>query len=529
MDVRFWSQSARALLKFIFIVGAFTVACGNPTGNPTSTPSPSSRSLGDYRFDLAIRLTKQAALAKQAELTKTPKTPAPPKVTLMAAGGRPPPINPAWSVTSWYIDGQNVSGVASDNNSCTDAAHPCRTWSEISEGRWGGVVRFMSGFSSIAISFISNQQAGDTFRLNPSYEGTGNVVVTGPLGAAQQIGTGTLASVVALNRAGNTLLRATLTPAGGAIALHQIIFDSTANAYLLPSKSLGANVWELTQPYAPYSSATQIPMPTAQVTVSNGDSYITYVPVQINAEYISSTNGSANNNILLYHLTLGTGSDQLMTTGANVSVVECVVLNYWYAVLPGVNLQPLAQNDDIGFFFQAQVKYPAQGYRIVGGQGSGQYLIGDLYVDGDFVGRTDVAMLSGNIGTMYIDSVGTGATVNVHGDTLVNASLFNGGVSVIYGPGQVFAHGVGRIFYPTGVGKAASTFPLTAGVRLGAGGPPPFNFDFTVDPIVGHSRNVDGHALVLALDNTFGAAGLNLGATVGCATAGGPAACNYAP
>jgi hypothetical protein len=54
-----------------------------------------------------------------------------------AAAGATPILPAAWSVASWFVDPQNVSGTASDANACTSSGAPCLTWQEINVHRWG--------------------------------------------------------------------------------------------------------------------------------------------------------------------------------------------------------------------------------------------------------------------------------------------------------------------------------------------------------------------------------------------------------
>ena len=44
--------------------------------------------------------------------------------------------NPTWQQPTWFIDPQNVTGLASDLNSGLDASHPVLTYSAGVAGKW---------------------------------------------------------------------------------------------------------------------------------------------------------------------------------------------------------------------------------------------------------------------------------------------------------------------------------------------------------------------------------------------------------
>jgi hypothetical protein len=466
---------------------------------------------------------------------------APTERQLYAVGAQPPIINPLWNQPTWCVDGGNISGCASDKLNdgavcaCGASGHgPLVTVRELTDHRWGcaGATECPRVTSaSMTITLASSQVGGDVFTFQPTFEGGGPIVLQGALGAAQTIGTGTLAGVTLSTRTNNAPpAKATLTPSGGSVALHQLIFDSTANAYFWVTKSDGANVWELSNPIAAFNLSTPNVLQPA-VTISNGDAYTIYRPVTSTPLLVKPRCGNTATNLNLYHLTLW--NDQTtMTTGPNVNVIESAVNAYWKAVDPITNLVPMVFNSDTGFFVQSAAdKQAATGYAFIGGQNiGGNYMIGDIVIDGDFVIANGgvIGMLSGTVGTAF---VGPGSTISIDGLVLavandISGSVYNGGIPVWYGPGQAFVHGGGHLYYPGGANKAATTFPLAGGLRQTG---PKSAFDTSVDPAILHPRADDGHAFVLDLDLPISSGGYGMGASSNCSVAPDTSICNQGP
>ena len=139
-----------------------------PSGDPSETtpPPPPTEEAGDLE-------TRQASTADQAcsgpggqwACWNRPRPNAP-----RAAGS---PVNPgSWKVASWFVDGLNTTGCASDGNSCTTATcgpagsglGPCATISVIQQARWGGAPILPQ---ATTITGLSAYQTADCWATNP--------------------------------------------------------------------------------------------------------------------------------------------------------------------------------------------------------------------------------------------------------------------------------------------------------------------------------------------------------------------------
>src|SRR5215469_10074605 len=111
----------------------------------------------------------------------------------LSAVGIPPPLNPNWSVAAWFVDPQNTTTCASDDNSCTSAScgaagsgvGPCLTWQQINAIRWGclgspkGCPRLRQ---TTTVSFLSSQtNDSDPVYAFPTIEHGGSLILSAPL------------------------------------------------------------------------------------------------------------------------------------------------------------------------------------------------------------------------------------------------------------------------------------------------------------------------------------------------------------
>jgi hypothetical protein len=430
------------------------------------------------------------------------------------------PIIPvSWTVPAWFVDPSDVSGAASDRNSCTTALKPCATYQEIAAHRWGTFSPRLR--SNVTIAFISGASNDhDPVIFTPFYEMVDTVspviVLEGPLGANQQIATGTIGGVVLTTRA-NNLAPATATfsvPVG----LHQLVFDSTHPSYFWTSLNTGGNTWELTQPLAPYNAGLAQPTKTAPVTIVNGDAFTTYNPVSLTFEKVAAQNDGTTGHILLYHLTVGPDGAHTCTTGTSISIAESIFTAYWHAELPSANLQALCQNCDVTSpMYQDQgAQYPSIGYDFYGGEAAGQYLQGDFTLEGDFVSRSTVNLNSGQLNDVYVAS---GHAVETYGVTTASQGP-------IYGTGAFRCNGGCALYLTAGAGQAGITFPLTGGIAMPG---VTLALDQSTTPMQWFFRGDQGAPLVVKMDQTIAAGGFGMGATGGCVYSSGSVICNQGP
>jgi hypothetical protein len=433
---------------------------------------------------------------------------------------------PAWNVRTWFVDGQDVTGAASDLNDCTTRATPCLNLDEIVVHRWGTDAPRLAATGSWTLDFLSSQLATDLFRVHATFLSSANPVVQCEPSA---VGAGTLSGVTPTARSNNAPpLVATLTTTSGSVAPGMLILDTTANAVFWATKNDGGDVWEFSPPYAPANLTTH--SPTAQVVVAEGDAVTLMALPVLNAEEIKPSGYQTFSSMIIDRCQLGRNASTTMTTGPNVDIEESSVQSYWRAEGPIMNRVPWAFNDTLsgaGFVQLADDgQYGAPGYEFIGGQAIGcGYMIGNLLVDGDFVADTNLALRAGNLGAVYETAC---TAINVLGQVLVLSSRVHGGLPILYGPAnsQVFVHGDGTLYYRQGAGNAVATFPLGAGLRLNG---LHTAVDTSVDPYVFHSRSDDQQALVAHLDQTIAEGGYGLGDRAGCAYGLQAAICNISP
>lgn len=539
MDVRFWYQSARALLILAASAG-FNACRPNPPSEASLSPAPPPTSPRFRRPLVAPKPPTPPDTRTQSQLEQAACTDSSggwhcgtdvKRIVKFAgtAGGRTPPVNPAWTVPTVVLDPQNITTLASDDKSGLDATHPIRRWDEMNDARWicyGSPNDCPRTTNTMTVRFMSTQQTTDTFRFHPAMESPSNIIVQCDLPAASA--TGILAGVAVTTRANNAPpVVATLAPTTGSIATGQFVVDSTANAVFWIGNNDGGNVWELTPPYAPANLVTH--GPTARVAIANGDSYSTYVQNVINSETIFPTGYQTNNSIIIDRCKLGADTNTTLTLGYNVDIEECDITSVTLARGPIMAAIPWAFNDEVrnGFLqIGDDTQFLATGYEFIGGQLlNGAYIMGDLKIDGDFSSAGSLNMSYGILGEIYLTSSGS---VGIYGTVAANAGFAFTGASVIYGAGHVDVHGGGHLYYDTGTGLAAQTFPTSLGMTLYFGSSH-LAVDTGVDPAVWHTRSSVGHQLVLDLDKTIAAGGYGMGATVGCAFGQGDTICNASP
>jgi hypothetical protein len=129
-----------------------------------------------------------------------------------------PTVNPStWRVAAWVVDGQNVTGFASDSNPCVTVELPCLTATQIQQARWGGTPNLPQ---ATTITALSPYQATDFWSTSP--------ILVGDAGAFAFEGGGDaglyLPPYGALSDAG-------LVGSGNAVQFQGVPIASTPNAW----------------------------------------------------------------------------------------------------------------------------------------------------------------------------------------------------------------------------------------------------------------------------------------------------------
>ena len=228
-----------------------------------------------------------------------------PKTFMAAGNGAGTPITPAsWNVPAWFFDPQNVSGTASDNNSCTTSGAACRTWGEIYVHRLGGpnadlnvcpVVVTELGSQTTATDLVSIVLDPDScpFQFN---------------GTRTQVTTATIGTFTVRNRAAGTPNTITASGQVGAYwtpFVGDLVHDTTANAWFWLDADLGSATARITEPMSEVSTlASTIPPP--YVLIANGDALTLYTNSLLNLDAFYGTG------LTLYNIAL---ADELVVKG----------------------------------------------------------------------------------------------------------------------------------------------------------------------------------------------------------------------
>jgi|SRR5215472_3230274 len=185
---------------------------------------------------------------------------------------------PSWAVPAWYVDGANITGCASNANTCQSATcagagvGPCLTAGEIIVNRWATASPTLA--QPTRITFLSDD-AEPPFDLNPNITAVGQLIVTGTL---TTVGSGTLGAVVQRNRATGQLLTA---PLGQAVAGFVNLFfkDTTANVFSWIDSTSSGTTAVLSQPFAANTDCAVGPHESD--TVATGHAYQILRPSQV--------------------------------------------------------------------------------------------------------------------------------------------------------------------------------------------------------------------------------------------------------
>src|SRR4029077_4996706 len=183
---------------------------------------------------------------------------------LLASSSSFPEHNPAWDVPNWYIN----PSTGSDNNTCVDSAHPCKTGAHI-VSLWGTDAPYLS--VAVTITVLADWPAnGDWLYFFPHLIQGGSLAI---VGSEASTSCPALSSVVAQNRAAG-IADARLHANLGACATPGafLVNASRANSGAWVDTCVGA-VCALSQPVAPNvpAFANGFPPPPENDAWANGD------------------------------------------------------------------------------------------------------------------------------------------------------------------------------------------------------------------------------------------------------------------
>ncbi len=380
-------------------------------------------------------------------------------------------IPKSWTVGAWYIDPANVTGKASDTNSCKSATAPCQTFAEIAT-QWGTYAPRLR--QNTTITFLSSHSDdSDPVYLNPYIEHGAVVTVEGTLGTHQQVASGALSYVVPKRRSSAQLLEVEL-PAG--VAPGQLVVNVSKGSRAWIYKNAGGNSWYLSQPLAP--QVLPLTPGTAPAEANNwaaGDAVTVYRPVAVDlaaASPVAGPDGVASP-LTFYQLRVlspsagadagSNGRSTLAISSPDVAFVEASIDRFVSIGENSFSDRPDFVNVDSSGGLAAKGLTAAAGMSVMAGQvRSAAWSVSAGTFDDDVVLGSAVWMAGGSYGTVFVDS---SAALFVQ----QNAVQFTqaNGAPVLWGPGSVDAVTEGHLEYPAGAGMAQATFQV-AGLYIDA-------------------------------------------------------------
>lgn len=386
-------------------------------------------------------------------------------ITTWTAALATPIVNPNWSATDWYVNGST----GNDSNSCTSVGSPCRTWHEINDHRWGCVgspdecPRLPAQTTTLHLT--GSQVAGDWIYFHGAIEGNGTFAI---VGTPTQVATGSLAGVVALNRATPQLWNMNL---GASAAVGQLVTNSTHSSVAWVYKLVSGTTFATTNPVTPYA----VPIAgiaTSVTTVANGDTFaVSTLPDALIADFSPvSVAGPGNAAGYIYRVNVNRVSGASLYFGGSASLV--VVESAIGASETG------ALNAYGGYDFLNCDQYgPSANFPVYQFGGALSMWAGDVRnanpfnclncnPDEDFIiGTASLPSMTWQTqGNVYID---TGIQAQLWGNSQTGNTVDTGAASgTVWGPGALQLVQSARYVYPAGAGKAAATFKQTGAMSI---------------------------------------------------------------
>jgi hypothetical protein len=197
-------------------------------------------------------------------------------LTPSGGGGGGVTPNPFWLRVAWFIDPQNRTGLASDSNDGATPTTPVLTWNK------GVIQRYGTNSPTLGQdttwTFLSGTALAETDPIifSPTATNGSQLVFQGTLVAANKIGSGILAGVIAKDYVAGQLLTADLGSAGP-VGVNQLVVNTTAGKS--SAAFTFANVAGTTFNLSQALTRTTLPLsiPTFVDTWANGDTFDVYL------------------------------------------------------------------------------------------------------------------------------------------------------------------------------------------------------------------------------------------------------------
>lgn len=443
-------QDAAPLLEDSAVVDPF-VRRPHPSTLPVASPDTRS----------AVQIAQAACTSADGTWRCASKRP-----VTFAATGNSPIIPISWTVPAWFVDPQNTSTTASDQNDCVTSATACRTYQEISVHRWGclgnpSVCPRLR--QSTSVTFLSSHtNNSDPVYFTPGIEAAALVSIQGTAPTVVASGVVLAGTTAKSTVAGANSLLITNLGASGAIQL--LVENTTAlkSSRAWAYKSLGGNSFDMTQPFVK-TTVGGTPFPAEVNTWANTDTVNLLRPVAVNiVEFnpITADTGAFANQAFLYQLRIfdptGAGNDTVQI-GDNVNLYEVtsdrIVSSNSNFATASANLVNVYNNG--GLMWQTGFLNVIGGCTAAAGVIFNQVITGQPFFDGDYINGTAMSLSSGaSFGQVFLDS----NVALASGQLSVSTIFYSSGV--VYGSSgkNLVLQGSSRLAYPSGAGAAVAAF-----------------------------------------------------------------------
>jgi hypothetical protein len=367
----------------------------------------------------------------------------------------------------WFVDAQNVSGHASDENPPGDPTHPLATKAEVFR-RWGYTWEPpLSGGVNVSVKYLSADliapaagAGNDPALFAPVLEeGSSFMQFADP---TPNVFTGTLLAVTAKNEAANTGLSSTVTTATGALVAGLLVVNTTRGNSRAWVVHVADGVFELSQPFTPFVPPSTFPV--AVDTWANGDSIHAFAPLQIDMARVGGTVASfsavaASNVVWQLDCVDASGSFAPMATDVDAApfFVECALDRDPVGMTAGLFFTNVACNSGMGLtcatVANARGSIQIQGGYVISDGSSVEG--GDLFDSVTLTGDVFVLVGVSSLEEVFVDATGI----------LLLRGYTNATGAVIYGPGRLINTGSACQY----TAPATSRFPIGT-VGSGGGG-----------------------------------------------------------
>lgn len=389
--------------------------------------------------------------------------------------GAEQPITPSsWLVPAWFVDPQNSSSTASDNNNCTSSVTACLTFGEILIHRLGTLEPTFQQITTFTL--LSPQSIGqDPIFFYPNLSNGGQANIIGTLTLITGGGSVIVGTVTPKNRSTPQLLTVAGMPA--ATIKNNFVCNATRSNSCAFVDSIAGGVATMQQPLSAASyviPTTGLPVITEDNTWTTGDTINVYnLPPLINLEAwrpkgSDITSGGVYPYGWIQNITIAD------TSASGLSAF--ILLNDSTMVLSGcvantrVNLSSLGGRGDppyaIGDSFTQLLLTP------VGSQSAQPSVLGGASIngiqDGSAIRMDDDFIIHGSgqsfnggtvIGSVYADGTLTLGNAGPTTATLLAVLWGPGGVTL--DPGTVFWNGSGSSYTTTLLLKGTLAFGAT--------------------------------------------------------------------